>query len=69
MTRLFEVLDHRPKFDAAAINVPIGLNDYPDGPLRPCDRDAQRVRRVAAAGGDRRRAEPGGAARRWTTPT
>ena len=39
--RLFDVLDYRPSFDAAAINAPMGLKDFPDGPWRPCDVDAR----------------------------
>ncbi|MBT6445732.1 MAG: DUF429 domain-containing protein, partial [Acidimicrobiaceae bacterium] len=39
--RLFDVLDYRPKFDSAAINVPIGLNDTPNGRFRPCDLEAR----------------------------
>ncbi len=38
---LFDVLDFRPVFDAAAINVPVGLKDHPDGPWRSCDIDAR----------------------------
>ena len=41
VARLFDVLDDRPRFDSAAINAPIGLNDYPAGPERPCDTDAK----------------------------
>jgi predicted RNase H-like nuclease len=40
-SRLFEVLDYRPKFDSAAINIPIGLNDAPLGRFRPCELDAR----------------------------
>ncbi len=39
--RLFEVLDYRPSFEAAAINAPMGLFDLPSGSFRPCDRDAR----------------------------
>ena len=39
--RLFDVLDYRPKFDAAAINVPIGLNETPNGRFRPCELEAR----------------------------
>jgi predicted RNase H-like nuclease len=39
--RLFDVLDFRPTFDAAAINAPMGLKDFPDGPWRACDVDAR----------------------------
>ncbi|MEP1123963.1 MAG: DUF429 domain-containing protein [Ilumatobacter sp.] len=38
---LFDVLDYRPSFDAAAINAPMGLKDFPDGPWRACDVDAR----------------------------
>jgi predicted RNase H-like nuclease len=39
--KLFEVLDYRPTFDAAAINAPMGLFESPSGEFRPCDRDAR----------------------------
>jgi predicted RNase H-like nuclease len=39
--KLFEVLDYRPMFDAAAVNVPMGLFDTPTGQFRPCDREAR----------------------------
>jgi len=39
--RLFEVLDWRPKWDAAAINAPMGLSDFATGPYRQCDLEAQ----------------------------
>ena len=39
--RLFDVLDYRPKFDSAAINVPIGLNETPNGRFRPCELEAR----------------------------
>lgn len=50
--RLVDVLDWRPRFDAVAINTPIGLYDAPNGsPYRPCDVEARRLlgwpRRVA----------------------
>jgi predicted RNase H-like nuclease len=38
---LLEVLDWKPKFDAAAIECPVGFEDEPVGPYRPCDREAQ----------------------------
>ena len=41
MRRLFEVLDYRPKFESPAINIPIGLNDTPNGQFRPCDVEAR----------------------------
>lgn len=40
--RLFDVLDYRPKFDSAAINIPIGLNDHPNGRFRPCELEARK---------------------------
>ena len=39
--RLFEVLDYRPAFEAAAINAPMGLFDDPSGRFRPCDRESR----------------------------
>lgn len=39
--KLFEVLDYRPTFEAAAINAPMGLFDTPSGQYRPCDREAR----------------------------
>ena len=41
VARLFDVLDYRPKFDSAAINAPIGLNDAPNGRFRPCELEAR----------------------------
>lgn len=41
LPRLFEVLDYRPTFEAAAINAPMGLFDTPSGQYRPCDREAR----------------------------
>lgn len=38
---LADVVDWRPRFDAVAINVPIGLYDDPVGPYRPCDERAR----------------------------
>lgn len=40
---LADVLDYRPKFDAAAIFSPMGFYDEPVAPLRPCDTEAQTV--------------------------
>ncbi len=37
---LLDVLDYKPKFDAAAIYVPIGYADDPIGPYRACDQEA-----------------------------
>ena len=34
---LLEVLDYKPKFDSAAIYAPVGFEDEPNGPMRPCD--------------------------------
>jgi predicted RNase H-like nuclease len=42
LKRLADVLDWRPKFDSAAINVPMGLNDHANGEFRECDLDARR---------------------------
>jgi predicted RNase H-like nuclease len=54
LSRLFEVLDYRPQFEAAAINAPMGLFEMPSGPYRPCDREAREYvgwpRSVAIAG-------------------
>jgi predicted RNase H-like nuclease len=41
LPKLFEVLDFRPTFEAAAINAPMGLHDTPSGQFRPCDREAR----------------------------
>jgi predicted RNase H-like nuclease len=40
---LLDVLDYKPKFDAAAIYVPIGFSDAPEGPYRACDREAMEM--------------------------
>ena len=40
---LLEVLEYRPLFDAAAIDIPIGLPDEPSGPYRPCDLGAREL--------------------------
>ena len=49
--RLADVLDYRPKIDAAAIWSPIGFFDEPVGPYRECDEQARDLigwpRRVA----------------------
>ena len=37
---LLDVLEFKPKFDAAAIWCPIGFVDEPAGPYRPCDEEA-----------------------------
>lgn len=38
---LIEVLDYKPKFEAAAIFAPMGFQDEPSGPYRPCDDEAR----------------------------
>ncbi len=38
---LSEVLDFKPKFEAAAIYAPVGFQDEPSGPYRPCDDEAR----------------------------
>jgi predicted RNase H-like nuclease len=40
---LVEVLDYRPKFDAAAIDAPMGFNDHPVGAYRTCDDEAREL--------------------------
>ena len=40
---LLDVVDFRPKFDAAAINCPLGFNDLPTIPFRPCDDEARDI--------------------------
>jgi len=48
---LLDVLEFKPKFEAAAIWAPIGFHDEPHGPFRPCDAEAREYvgwpRRVA----------------------
>ena len=39
--RLFDVLDFRPTFDAAAINAPMGLRDEPGREFRQCEVEAR----------------------------
>lgn len=39
--RLGDVLDYRPQFDAAAIDVPMALPDEPGGGRRGCDEEAR----------------------------
>ena len=41
LRKLFEVLDFRPTFEAAAINVPMGWFETPSGQYRPCDHEAR----------------------------
>lgn len=38
---LLDVLEFKPKFEAAAIWAPIGFHDEPQGPFRPCDAEAR----------------------------
>jgi predicted RNase H-like nuclease len=38
---LLDVIEFKPKFDAAAIWAPIGFSDEPAGPYRPCDEEAR----------------------------
>jgi predicted RNase H-like nuclease len=38
---LLDVLEYKPKFDAAAIYAPIGFYEMPVGPYRPCDAEAR----------------------------
>lgn len=38
--KLFDVLDYRPTWDAAAIYAPLGLSDEPIGGMRLCDKQA-----------------------------
>jgi predicted RNase H-like nuclease len=38
---LIDVLEYKPKFEAAAIWVPVGFSDDPEGPYRPCDEEAR----------------------------
>ena len=40
---LQEVLDYRPKFDFAAINIPFGYPERPQGPYRLCDQQARQL--------------------------
>jgi len=39
--RLFDVIDFRPAFDAAAIHAPMGWFETPSGQFRPCDHEAR----------------------------
>jgi predicted RNase H-like nuclease len=41
MPTLLDVLEFKPKFEAAAIYAPIGFYDEPTGPYRPCDAEAR----------------------------
>lgn len=40
---LLDVLEYKPKFEAAAIYAPIGFEDEPNGPHRPCDAEAKEI--------------------------
>jgi predicted RNase H-like nuclease len=40
---LLDVLEYKPKFDAAAIYAPVGFNEEPAGPYRPCDSEAREM--------------------------
>ena len=40
---LMEVLDYRPKFDFAAINIPFGYPEHPQGRFRQCDEEAREM--------------------------
>lgn len=40
---LLDVLEYKPKFDAAAIYAPIGFYELPVGPYRPCDAEAREL--------------------------
>ena len=40
---LLDVLEYKPKFDAAAIYATIGFNEEPSGPYRPCDEQAREM--------------------------
>lgn len=43
VTSLLDVLEYKPKFDAAAIYATIGFSDEPAGPYRPCDEEAREL--------------------------
>jgi predicted RNase H-like nuclease len=40
---LLDVLEFKPKFDAAAIYAPVGFSEQPQGPYRPCDSEAREM--------------------------
>jgi predicted RNase H-like nuclease len=40
---LIDVLEYKPKFDAAAIYAPVGFYEQPQGPYRPCDAEAREL--------------------------
>jgi len=43
LNTLVEVLDFKPRFEAAAIFAPVGFEDEPIGPYRPCDAEARQM--------------------------
>jgi predicted RNase H-like nuclease len=51
LPKLMEVLDYRPKFEFAAVNIPFGYPETPGGPFRRCDDEARELvqwpRRIA----------------------
>jgi predicted RNase H-like nuclease len=40
---LLDVLEYKPRFDAAAIYAPVGFYSQPHGPYRPCDTEAREL--------------------------
>jgi predicted RNase H-like nuclease len=40
---LLDVLEYKPKFDAAAIYAPVGFYEHAQGPYRPCDAEAREM--------------------------
>ncbi len=43
LKKLSEVLDYRPKFDFAAVNIPFGYPERPIAPYRQCDTEAREI--------------------------
>jgi predicted RNase H-like nuclease len=43
LPNLMEVLDYRPKFDFAAVNIPFGYPEKPQGQYRLCDQEAREL--------------------------
>ncbi len=43
LQKLVEVLDHRPRFQFAGVNAPMGLRSEPGGPFRECDELAREL--------------------------
>lgn len=41
VANVYELLDYRPKFDAVGLYAPIGFQDDPGAPFRPCDQEAR----------------------------